>query len=50
MIDLTDDRLTFTFPEIARQLRTHVERTAGILTGAQRRTENSVILSLSKDL
>jgi len=51
MINLEDDRLTFTFPEIARQLRAHVERQIGhIRTGAQRRLENSVILSLSKDL
>jgi tetrahydromethanopterin S-methyltransferase subunit G len=40
MIDLTDDRLSFTFPEIARQLRAHVGRQIGhILTGAQRRIE-----------
>lgn len=26
MITLEDDRLSFTFPEIARQLRAHVER------------------------
>ena len=44
------DRLSFTFPEIARQLRAHVERPAGILTGAQRRIGKNVILSLSKDL
>jgi hypothetical protein len=33
MIDLTDNRLTFTFPEIARQLRAHnrgaAQRSAG---------------------
>ena len=34
MIDLEDNRLTFTFLELARPLR---ERLAGILTGAQRR-------------
>ncbi len=34
-----DDRLSFTFPEIAPQLRAHVERQAGILTDAQRRIE-----------
>jgi hypothetical protein len=39
MINLKHDRLSFTFPEIARQLRAHVERTADILTGAQRRIE-----------
>jgi hypothetical protein len=40
MITLENDRLSFTFPEIARQLRAHVERQIGhILTGAQRRIE-----------
>ena len=39
MIKLADDRLSFTFPEIARPLRAHVEQPAGILTGAQRRIE-----------
>ena len=29
MIQLADDRLSFTFPEIARQLRAHVERQIG---------------------
>ena len=29
MINLEDDRLSFTFPEIARQLRGHVERQIG---------------------
>ena len=29
MITLEDDRLSFTFPEIARPLRAHVERQIG---------------------
>ena len=40
MITLEDDRLSFTFPEIARPLHAHVERQIGtILIGAQRRIE-----------
>lgn len=32
--DLTADRFSFTFREIAQQLRNHVDQTAGSLTGA----------------
>ncbi len=46
MITLEDDRLTFTFPEIARQLRTHVERQIGhILPEFLRPEERTALLA-----
>jgi hypothetical protein len=46
MIDLTDDRLSFTFPEIARQLRAHVERQIGhILPEFLRPEERTALLA-----
>jgi hypothetical protein len=50
MIDLTDDCLSFTFPEIARQLRAHVERQIGHPNWCAAPHRKNVILSLSKDL
>jgi hypothetical protein len=46
MITLADDRLSFTFPEIARQLRAHVERQIGhILPEFLRPEERTALLA-----
>ena len=46
MIALEDDRLSFTFPEIARQLRAHVERQIGnILPEFLRPEERTALLA-----
>ena len=46
MITLEDDRLSFTFPEIARQLRAHVERQIGhILPEFLRPEERTALLA-----
>ena len=46
MIPLEDDRLSFTFPEIARQLRAHVERQIGhILPEFLRPEERTALLA-----
>ena len=46
MINLEDDRLSFTFPEIARQLRAHVGRQNGhILPEFLRPEENGAAKS-----
>ena len=46
MNQLTDDRLMFTFPEIARQLRAHVERQVGhILPEFLRPEERTALLA-----
>ena len=46
MIKLEDDRLSFTFPEIARQLRAHVERQIGhILPEFLRPEERTALLA-----
>ena len=46
MIQLADDRLSFTFPEIARQLRAHVERQIGhILPEFLRPEERTALLA-----
>ena len=46
MINLEDDRLSFSFPEIARQLRAHIERQIGhILPEFLRPEERTALLA-----
>ena len=46
MIALEDDRLSFTFPEIARQLRAHVERQIGHILPEFLRPEETLLPDL----
>ena len=46
MIALEDDRLSFTFPEIARQLRAYVERQIGHILPEFPRPEETLLPDL----